>query len=504
MIQVFAPHTSELLGTVPERSPEEVERSVARAREAFQGWAELGFTGRARIMRRWLAGLVREREGLVRRLVEETGKVRGDATVELTILLDCFRYYLDHGAEALADEPVTPRLMKNKRAWITRRPRGVVGIIAPWNFPLDLGIGECIPALLAGNAVLLKPSELTPLATMEAERLAAEAGVPAGIFQVLTGAGATGAALCEHVDQITFTGSAGVGRKVGAVAARRLIPCTLELGGKDPMIVLRDADLDRAARGAVWGAFFNCGQMCMSVERVYVEAAIAERFVAKVVERTRALRQGVDQGYTHDVGSMTRAAQVGVVEAHVQDAIDRGATVLTGGARLEGLPATFYPPTVLTDVDHGMLIMQEETFGPVLPIMEVDSAREALRLANASPYGLNASVWTRDKETGRNLARGLGAGSVCINDVVASYALPELPFGGEKESGLGRRHGPGGIRKYAADTSVLEDRLGLASEPHWYPYSPGLMGLVDRVQGLFGGLGGAVQSLLGRGPSGRG
>ena len=494
MIQVRAPHTGELLGEVPERSEEDVRRAAERAREAQPAWAAAGFAGRARAVRKVLDELVAEREHVLDRLVAETGKTRGDALQEALIFFDTVRYYLSHGEAALADEAPSPHLLKNKRATVAWKPRGVVGIISPWNFPLDLVFGEVVPALLAGNSVLLKPSEVTPLINLEVARICANAGLPAGVFQVLTGAGSTGAALCEVVDQITFTGSVGVGRKVAMVAARRLIPCTLELGGKDPMIVLRDADLDRAAAAAVWGAFFNCGQMCMSVERVYVEEPVAQAFIDRVVERTRALRQGVDSpSYSHDVGSMTRLAQLDTVRAHVQDARERGAEVLTGGRPAPGLPESFYEPTVLAGVDHTMEIMREETFGPVLPIMAVPTAAEAVRLANDSPYGLNASVWSRDVQAARRVARQIESGSVCINDVVVSYGVLELPFGGEKDSGLGRRHGPGGIRKYAAPLSIAEDRLGLASEPTWYPYSERLMRVAEKASGLFGSLKGLLR-----------
>ena len=496
MIRVRAPHTGELLGEVPERDAEDVARAADRARDAWPAWRDAGFDARSLVVRAVLDRLVAEREHLLDRLIAETGKVRGDALQELLIFFDTARYYLANGAAALADEVLSPHLLKNKRAVVVRQPRGVVGIISPWNFPLDLGFGEVVPALLAGNVVLLKPSEITPLINLEVERLARLAGLPAGVFQVLTGAGETGAALCDVVDQVTFTGSVGVGRKVAQVAARRLIPCTLELGGKDPMIVLRDADLDRAAAAAVWGAFFNSGQMCMSVERVYVEEPVADAFVERVVQRTRALRQGVDSpGYSHDVGSMTRPAQLDLVEAHVEDARERGARVLTGGRRTPGLPGAFYEPTVLTGVDHTMRIMEEETFGPVLPIMRVQSAAEAVGLANDSEYGLNASVWSRDRESARRVARQLESGSVCINDVVISYAVLELPFGGVKASGVGRRHGLDGIRKYACAQSIAEDRLGLATEPTWYPYSSRVMRVAERAAGLFGGL----RGLLGRG-----
>lgn len=494
MIEVRAPHTGERLGEVPIRTADEVGDAASAARVAFAAWAERGVPARVRVMKAVLRAVVAERDAILDRLIAETGKVRGDALVEFAMLLDTVRYYTVRAESLLADEVVTPHLVKTKQAWVSRHPRGVVGIISPWNFPLDLGFGEAVPALLAGNAVLLKPSELTPLSTLELERIARGAGLPAGVFQVLTGDGTTGAALCEVVDQVTFTGSVGVGRKVAEIAARRLIPCTLELGGKDPMIVLRDADLDRAAAAAVWGAFFNSGQMCMSVERVYVEEAVHDAFVERVVARTRSLRQGIDGAYNQDVGAMTRAAQIETVQAHVQDAVERGARVLVGGKRPAGLGEGFYEPTVVTDVDHSMALMRDETFGPVLPIMAVRSAAEAVHLANDSPYGLNASVWSSDRALARRVASQVRSGSVCINDVIVSYGLAELPFGGERDSGLGRRHGPGGLRKYAVEQSVAEDRLGLRSEPHWYPYSRGRMRLVERATALFGGLG----RLLGR------
>ena len=494
MIDITSPLSGELLGQVPIQSPEAVRAAAERARFAGSAWAEAGVVRRVAVLTRVLKSFVSSREDLIDRLVRETGKVRGDALTELLIFFDTTRYYLSNAERFLADEVITPRILKNKRGVVVHLPRGVVGIISPWNFPIDLGLGEVIPALLAGNAVLLKPSELTPLINLELERLALEAGLPGGVFQVITGAGETGAALCEHVDQITFTGSVAVGRKVAKAAAERLIPCTLELGGKDPMLVLRDADLERAAAAAVWGAFFNSGQMCMSVERVYVEEPILDDFIARVVDKTRALRQGVDGRYTHDVGAMTRLQQLDLVEAHLGEAVAAGARVLCGGHRAAGLPESFFEPTVITDVDHTMRLMTEETFGPVLPIMPVRDAAEAVRLANDSPYGLNASVWSKDLTTARGVARSLESGNVCINDVVTSYGLVELPFGGEKDSGLGRRHGPGGLRKYAVTQAIAEDRLNLPREPNWYPYSPRLLGALEKVAGLFGG----VRGLLGR------
>jgi succinate-semialdehyde dehydrogenase/glutarate-semialdehyde dehydrogenase len=488
VIEIVAPHTGEKLGAVPTVTEKELIKSVVRARTAFSSWSSLGVHGRVRVLTKVRNHMVAHRSGLIDKLMLETGKVRGEALTEVSMMLESFRYYLNLSPKALADEDISPGLLKNKRAKVIYHPRGVVGIISPWNFPLDLSFGECIPALLAGNAVIVKPSEFTPLIVMEAQRLSIEAGLDPGLFQVVTGEGKTGAALVKHVDQITFTGSVKVGRLVAQTAAKRLIPCTLELGGKDPMVVLRDADLDRAAAGAVWGAFFNSGQMCMSVERVYVEDCIADRFISKVVEATRSLRQGVDGEYAKDVGSMTRIAQLDTIDAHVSDALERGAKVLTGGQRAPGLRESFYEPTVLVGVDHSMLIMKDESFGPVLPIMRVRNVNEAIRLANDSPYGLNSSVWSKDLQLARRVARQMEAGSVCINDVVVSYGIPELPFGGVKESGVGRRHGVVGLRKYAVQQSVAEDRFGLGREPHWLPYNPTTLRLAEKATALFAGL----------------
>ena len=493
MIEIIAPHTGKHLGQVPVATEKDIIATVARARTAFAAWSSLGPSGRVRILTNVRDNLVANRSLLIDRLVEETGKVRGEALTEVSMMLESFRYYLGLAPKALADEDISPGLLKNKRARVVYHPRGVVGIISPWNFPLDLSFGECIPALLAGNAVVVKPSEFTPLILLEAQRLAIEAGLDPNLFNVVTGEGKTGAALVKHVDQITFTGSVKVGRLVAQAAAKRLIPCTLELGGKDPMIVLRDADLDRAAAGAVWGAFFNSGQMCMSVERVYVEECVADRFVAKVVEATRSLRQGVDSDYVMDVGSMTRIAQLETIEEHVSDAIERGAKILTGGQRTPGLRDSFYEPTVLIGVDHSMLIMKEESFGPVLPIMRVRNANEAIQLSNDSAYGLNSSVWSKDIECARRVARQMQAGSVCINDVVVSYGVPELPFGGVKESGLGRRHGTVGLRKYTMQQSVAEDRFGLGREPHWLPYNAKALRIAETAAALFAGIRGLLR-----------
>jgi acyl-CoA reductase-like NAD-dependent aldehyde dehydrogenase len=347
----------------------------------------------------------------------------------------------------------------------------VVGVIGPWNYPLTNSFGDCIPALMAGNAVVLKPSEVTPLTNLMLADAVLECGAPPDVFQVATGAGATGAALIDHVDMVHFTGSTKTGRKVAVEAAQRLIPCSLELGGKDPMIVLREADVDRAANMAVQWSMANSGQVCISVERVYVEEPVYDEFVQKVVARTRELRQGPpgEVGKV-DIGAMTFPPQVEIVRDHVQDAVDKGAQVLVGGRPGAG-PGQFFEPTVLTGVDHTMKIMTEETFGPTLPIMKVRDADEAVRLANDTRYGLNSSVFSKDIAKGEQVARRLHAGNACVNDALMNYLALEAPFGGSNESGLGARHGDAGIRKYCATQTLLLTRFGMKREPLMYPNS---------------------------------
>jgi acyl-CoA reductase-like NAD-dependent aldehyde dehydrogenase len=483
-IAVENPATGQTIGHVPDMGADEVKRLIDEARAAQPAWAEMGFAARAKVFYRARKWLVDNRDRVASTIVEETGKTREDAMLaEVLFIADSFGYWAKSAPKHLADEKVKSHspFMLGRKLMIRYQPRGVIGVIGPWNYPLTNCFGDGIAALAAGNAVVFKPSEITPYATMLMQECMREAGLPDGVMQVATGRGATGAALIEHVDYVMFTGSVATGKKVAAEAAKTLTPHSLELGGKDPMIVLADADLERAANGAVFWSMANGGQICQAIERVYVEAPIYDEFVSKVVEKTRALRQGVPgEAGAVEVGAVTFEPQIDIMEAHMKDAVEKGAKVLVGGKRRAG-EGRFFEPTVVVDVDHSMKLMQDETFGPILPVMKVRDEHEALRLANDSRYGLNSSVWTKDLAKGERIASQVQAGSTCVNDAVANYAAQELPFGGVKESGIGVRHSGAGIRKYCHSHSLLVTRFAMKRELYWFPFTKRNAKLLERV-----------------------
>src|SRR5580698_2347130 len=492
-IPVENPATGEIVATVPDLSAEEVAEMAARARAAQPGWEAYGFDGRARVLLRAQKWLMDNADQVIATIMSETGKTFEDASLaEISYAGNAFGFWAKTGPEYLADERVksSQLLVKGKKLIMRYRPLGLIGVIGPWNYPLTNSFGDCIPALMAGNSVILKPSEITPLTSLLMAEGLAECGLPENVLQVATGRGETGAALIEHVDMIMFTGSTRTGRKVAEAAARRLIPASLELGGKDPMIVLSDADLERAANFATYFSMQNAGQTCISIERVYVEEPVYDEFVAKVSAKVRALRVGrPDGGFgTVEVGAITFPAQLETIKDHVADATQKGARVLTGGKQVPGA-GRFYEPTVLVDVDHSMKIMTEETFGPTLPIMKVADAEEAIRLANDSPYGLGSSVFTRDTERGEAIARRLDAGASNVNDAMINYTVLELPMGGAKASGLGSRHGAGGIRKYCSQQAIVVTKLAMKKELFMYPYKPRTSRLLAGVFKLMYGRG---------------
>jgi succinate-semialdehyde dehydrogenase/glutarate-semialdehyde dehydrogenase len=356
---------------------------------------------------------------------------------------------------------------------IIYRPLGVIAIISPWNFPWAIPLGEVVMALMSGNAVVLKPSELTPLVGLKIGDVFRRAGLPTGLLEVVTGDGRTGAALTEaRVDKIMFTGSVTTGKRVAEAAARRLIPCVLELGGKDPMVVLDDANIQTAASAAVWGGFANSGQACASVERLYVHEKIAPQFIAEVVRQVRALKQDVGTREGTDIGSMSSERQLSIVEEHVSDALAHGARALTGGRRRADLSGAFYEPTVLADVTQQMTVMREETFGPVLPVMTFKTEEEAVRLANDSVFGLTASVWTKDVARGRRLAERIEAGTVTVNEVLYTHGIAQTPWGGMKQSGIGRTHGRLGLLEMVVPQHLHVNRITGFRDLWWFGYTP--------------------------------
>ena len=485
VITVTNPATLTTIREVPVVDAAGVHAAVNEARVAQQQWARMSFEERGRALKRFRDVLIDNKARVADVIASETGRPRADVYAsELLQLCDAIGHWSKQAAKVLADEKVRPHLLKNKKVYVSFHPIGVVGIIGPWNFPFLLTIGEAIPALMAGNAVVIKPSEVAPLSAMIGAELAESAGLPHRLLQAIPGYGETGGALVDCADMICFTGSVETGKKVAERAAKRLIPVTLELGGKDPMVVLRDADIERAANGCVWGGLFNAGQVCMSVERVYVEEPIYDAFVQRVTEKVKQLRQGLPNQFV-EVGSMTFPPQVQKVEQHVADAVHKGAKVLTGGKRNPNLPGLFYEPTVLTNVTHDMTIMRDETFGPVIPIMKVHDAEEGIRLANDSRYGLTASVWTKDRDRAKIVSRRIEAGSVCVNDCLVNFAVLEAPMGGIKESGLGARHGAQGLRKFCRQQTVVIDRFGSKSEINWYPTSTRKAALFRRVLNLY-------------------
>ena len=485
-IPVENPATGQIVAHVPDLDAAAVAEMAARARAAQPQWEAYGFEARGRILLRAQKWLMENSERVISTIVSETGKTYEDAEfAEIAYAANAFGFWAKNAPSYLADERIKSAqiLLKGKKLILRYRPLGLVGVIGPWNYPLTNSFGDCIPALAAGNSVILKPSEVTPLTSMLLAEGLRECGLPEGVFGVATGRGPTGAALTEQVDMIMFTGSTATGRKVAEAAAKRLIPCSLELGGKDPMIVLSDADLERAANVAVYYAMQNAGQTCISIERAYVEAPVYDEFVAKVSEKVRALRVGAPRGPgSVDVGAITFPPQLETISSHVEEAVDKGARVLAGGKAVEGVGGRFYEPTVLVDVDHTMKIMTEETFGPTLPIMKVADVEEAVRLANESPYGLGASVFTRNTERGEQIARRLQAGAANVNDAVVNYTALELPMGGAKASGLGSRHAAGGIRKYCSQQAiVITPRLALKREAHMFPYKARTTRMIARL-----------------------
>ncbi len=480
------PATGEVIARFELTPPPEIPRRVDRAQQAQADWAQRTPQQRALAIGRLREIIFQRRAEIADVVTREVGKPRLEAIfADVTVALDTAHYYSNprRVARMLRPQRVPHHnlAMKSKRGEMRFEPYGVIAVISPWNYPIAVPVGQVIPALIAGNAVILKPSEFTPWCGALVEELCRNAGLPEGLVQTSQGAGDVGAALVEAkgVGKVIFTGSVATGRRVAESCARRLIPSVLELGGKDAMLVLADADLEVASSAAVWCGFTNCGQACLSVERVYVERSVADRFTELVVAKTRKLRLGPGMDPDSDVGPMIRPQQVERVERQLRDAVARGAQVLVGGKRA-ALGGNYFEPTVVAGVSQAMELMQEETFGPVLAICAVADADEAVRLANDSVFGLGASVWTRDARRGREIAARLQTGAVMVNDVIAAFGICEAPHGGRGASGWGRTHSDLGLREMLQVKYVVVDGLPRMPKPWWFGYSADLVTAADR------------------------
>ena len=482
------PATGETLRELECASETDVHNGIGRAHAAQAAWHAPGIRRRIAVLNNFQRLLHARKSEVAQAITREAGKPYAEAlTTEVMVVLDAARFYIENAYSLLKDEPLVhgSPAMKTKAGRVLREPYGVIGIISPWNYPFSIPATESLAALVAGNAVVVKPSEITPLVALELASLLHDAGVPKDIFQVMVGDGSTGAALLNSaIDKLVFTGSVATGKRIAQVAASRLLPVVLELGGKDPMLVLDDADIDVASSGAVWGAFMNAGQTCLSVERCYVQRKLYEPFVEACVRKAKQLRVGNGINPESDMGPMITERQLHIVEQQVEDAKARGARVLTGGTRLPELGSNFYAPTVLANVTHDMRIMREETFGPVLPIMAFDSADEAVRLANDSEFGLAASVWTSNRARGEALARRIQAGTVLVNDVVSCFGISEAPHGGVKASGIGRTHGRFGLEEMVRIKYVASDYLPGMKKVWWYGYGTAFISQMENLLDL--------------------
>jgi succinate-semialdehyde dehydrogenase / glutarate-semialdehyde dehydrogenase len=453
-INVKNPVTGEIIGSVPD-DQDVVHEAVARARAAQPAWAALGVRERGSLLRRWQSLIWEHEADLIQTIRAESGKTRGGAYQEIAGIDNTIEYYARRAPGLLRPQSRRTAVPFIQRARLYYKPRGVVGVISPWNYPFLLTFIDLIPALIAGNTVVLKPSEVTPFSAQRGVELLYEAGVPRDAIQIVNGTGETGAALVDEVDYVMFTGSTATGRKVAVRAAERLIPYSLELGGKDPLIVLNDADLKKAAAGTLAGGLENAGQACVSTERVYVESGVYDAFIERLLHHIERVEVGADG----DMGSLTNRRELQRVEDHIADAVAKGARVIHGGGRRPDLGELFFEPTVVVDVDHTMRIMQEETFGPVVSVMRVADAEEAIQLANDSEYGLSACLYTSDLSRAEALAQQIDTGDVSINRPLWIWSTADAPMGGQKQSGIGRRNGPEGLLRFVTTQTIMTDRM---------------------------------------------
>jgi acyl-CoA reductase-like NAD-dependent aldehyde dehydrogenase len=472
-LESFNPATGELVGTVETITPAKVQGIVDDVAEVQPFWAALSLEDRARYMRRAVDVLLSELDEIAELLTNEQGKPRVESyTMEILPTVDSLKWIADNGPQILSDEKLSmPVILKSKSAKFTYEPIGVVGVIAPWNYPWSIPFGEVAIALMAGNGVVLKPASLTPLIGERIRQTFEKAGLPEGLIRTVHGGGRIGDALVKSTaGKIFFTGSVEVGRKVGVECAKRMKGSVLELGGKDPQIVCADADLANAVSGAVWGGFANAGQTCSGIERVYVHRDVADAFLEGVVRETERLTVGDPREWTTEIGPMVSDDQAAIVTELLDDAVKSGATKLTGGpVKVRGMKGSFIAPVVLTGVTHDMRIMQEEIFGPVLPVMTVESEERAIQLANDSQFGLGASIWTKDRAKGERMAHQIESGMVWVNDHSFSHGACQCAWGGVKDSGLGRSHSKFGFYE-CVNIKQLAWEPGWTRDMWWQPY----------------------------------
>jgi len=478
----FNPATGEEVGRVKQSSEREVKEAVRTAREARGSWSALPFRRRARYIMRAREVILAEMDQIARLISDEMGKPVAEAfSTDIAPALDLMQYFARRSERLLKPEKLSVGLYGwlGRSSKIIYQPLGVIGIISPWNFPLSIPLGEVSMALMAGNTVVLKPSEITPMVGLKIGEVFVKAGLPENALQIVSGGGSVGAALVDAgTDKIMFTGSVATGKKIAAAAAETLTPVVLELGGKDPMIVCKDADLEMAARAAVWGAFTNSGQACSSVERLYVHRSIAEKFTRSVVEKTLELTQSYGSDPDTEVGAMSSERQMKIVEEHVEDFRNAGAQILTGGTRnAEFKKGAFFEPTVIAGAENEMRGMREETFGPTLPIAVFDDEESAVKLANDTEFGLTASVWTKDIARGRKLAEQIRAGTVMVNEVLYTHGIGQTPWGGFGHSGYGRTHGRLGLMELVAPQHIHTNRFTIFADMWWFNYSAGAVEL---------------------------
>ncbi len=469
VLEITNAMTGEVMGTVPASTAEDVAAAAQRARRLQRDWAARPVEERARVLMRF-HDLVLDRQDEVLDLIQrENGKARRHAYEEIMDVAVNARYYAHTAADYLKTKKRQGIQLALTKVVEVHHPKGLVGVISPWNYPLTLGISDSIPAIIAGNAILTKPDQQTPYATLWAVQLLEEAGMPEGLVQVTTGRGSElGSPIIQESDFLMFTGSTAVGRKVAAEAGEKLIDYSMELGGKNALLVLDDADVDKAVSGAVRASFSNTGQLCISIERIYVPDSMWDAFASRFASAAKNMTLSPALNYSADMGSLVSEKQLNTVTEHVEDAKRKGATVLAGGMARPDLGPLFYEPTILTDVTSEMIVFDHETFGPVVSLYRVSSEEEAIRLANDSEYGLNFSVWTSDPTRGRRVAEQLEAGTVNVNDAYApTWGSVDAPMGGMKASGVGRRHGEHGIMKYTESQTVAVERFLPVGAPDW-------------------------------------